>query len=241
MKHLTNDQVIQAWSQFSPDDVARFGDEGDSARRLLLNPAIFALLGNVAGKVILDAGCGQGYLCRLLARQGAHVTGIEPAIPWFRYAVQREEAEPLGISYIQHDLSRWTATPETFDCVIANMVLMDIPDYLPALNACVTSLKPDGDLILSILHPCFEEPGAAWDEKQCVEVRNYFAERAVRQTRGYFIHRPLSAYLNSLIQSGCRLKSVQEPRLDETVARQHHADRYAHVPGYLVIHATRLV
>lgn len=208
-------------------------------RQLLLNPAFFGLLGDVAGKVILDAGCGQGYLCRLLARMGAQVTGIEPADPWFSYATRREEAEPLGITYIQHDLSRRLAPPKAFDVVIANMALMDIPDYLPALHNCVTALRSGGLLILSILHPCFEEPGSAWDNKGYVETHDYFGERAVPQGQGYFIHRPLSACLDSVIQSGCRLEGVLEPSLDDAISRQFHDERYAHVPGYLIIHATR--
>lgn len=237
---LTNDEAIRAWSRFSQEDAANFGEEGDVARRLLLNPAIFGLLGDVAGKVILDAGCGQGYLCRLLAKRGASVTGIEPAEGWYTYATQREQAEALGIRYLQHDLSLWIPEPDTFDYVIANMVLMDIPDYLPALGACVASLKPHGGLILSILHPCFEEPGAAWGEKGSVETRDYFEERAVPQTVGHYIHRPLGAYLNSVMQAGCRLDLVLEPRLDEATARQYHAERYAHVPGYLVISASKV-
>ncbi|MBA2394746.1 MAG: methyltransferase domain-containing protein [Ktedonobacteraceae bacterium] len=73
-----------------------------------MNPVLFSLLGDVTGKTILDAGCGQGYLCRLLARKGAKVTGIEPAESWFNYALQKEHTEPLGIMYQQEDLSTWS-------------------------------------------------------------------------------------------------------------------------------------
>jgi 2-polyprenyl-3-methyl-5-hydroxy-6-metoxy-1,4-benzoquinol methylase len=236
---LTNTEAISAWSQVSPEMVANFGDEGDFTRRYLLNPALFALLGDVAGKAVLDAGCGQGYLCRMLAKRGAAVTGVEFADAWYAYAAQREQAEPLGIHYLQADLSTWPGLPEMFDSVIANMVLMDIPDYLPALHTCVASLKRGGELIVSLLHPCFEEPGAAWKEKGYVEVREYFQERPVAQTYGYFIHRPLSAYLNSIIQAGCQIQRIIEPQLEESVAREHHAERYWHVPGYVVISAVK--
>jgi 2-polyprenyl-3-methyl-5-hydroxy-6-metoxy-1,4-benzoquinol methylase len=42
----------------------------------LLEP-LLALLGEIAGRRVLDAGCGEGYLARLLAARGAHVTGID--------------------------------------------------------------------------------------------------------------------------------------------------------------------
>ena len=113
---LTNRDVIQGWSSVSPEMVAGFGEEGDVTRRYLLNPAIFAFVGTVAGKRVLDAGCGQGYLARLLANKGAVVTGVEPSDPWYTYAVEREHAEPLGIRYVQADLSTWVTRPHAFDC-----------------------------------------------------------------------------------------------------------------------------
>ena len=80
MREPTNADVIQAWSEYPEHLIEGFGEEGDLIRQYLLNPTIFALLGGDArGKRILDTGCGQGYLCRLLARRGARVTGVEPA------------------------------------------------------------------------------------------------------------------------------------------------------------------
>lgn len=239
MEQVSNADVIRSWGKASQESVKSFGDEGDFTRKYLLNDAIFALLGDVQGKRILDAGCGQGYLARLLAKRGAQVTGVEPAEAWYRYALEREKTEQLGIIYQQADLSSWTGTDETFDYVIANMVFMDIPDLQPALHNCVQALKHRGRLIFSLLHPCFEETGAAWKEKGYVEIRDYFQERAVKQSFGYFIHRPLSAYLNSVIQAGCAIEHVIEPQLDEAIARQHDAERYWRVPGYVVISASK--
>ncbi len=133
-----------------------------------------------------------------------------------------------------------TPMPDTFDYVIANMVFMDIPDYLPALHNCISALKSNGGLIFSLLHPCFEEAGSEWSKKYYVEVRDYFEKRVVEQTHGYFVHRPLSFYINSVVQEGCILQKVIEPRLEDEIARQYQAERYRHVPGYVVIYATKI-
>ena len=90
MTGVTNRDVIQAYAKMPQQFIEGFGEEGDLTRQYLLNPTIFALLGDVRGKTILDAGCGQGYLCRLLARKGASVTGVEPAEALIRYALRRE-------------------------------------------------------------------------------------------------------------------------------------------------------
>ncbi len=239
MDEITNADAVKAWSEVPQELIENFGDEGDATRRYLLNPVIFQLLGDVKGKHVLDAGCGQGYLSRQLARRGAIVTGVEPAQPWYRYALQREQREPLGISYLCEDLASAQLKSDLFDEVIASMVFMDIPDYLPALRNCVAALKPGGGLLISLLHPCFEEPGSEWQKKGYVEVREYFRARAVRQTCGYFIHRPLSTYLNDLIDQGCMLQKIIEPQLDEMIASEQRYERYAHVPGYIVIYAIK--
>jgi 2-polyprenyl-3-methyl-5-hydroxy-6-metoxy-1,4-benzoquinol methylase len=148
--------------------------------------------------------------------------------------VQREETERLGISYVKADLSTWTGTTATFDAVIANMVFMDIPDYEPALQHCVAALKGTGRLIMSLLHPCFDEAGAAWTANGYVEVREYFQERAVPQTYGVFLHRTLSTYLNAIVAAGGILQQVVEPQLDWTTAVAHGAERYWSVPGYII-------
>lgn len=238
---ITNQQAIAAWSTAPQELVESFGDEGDFARQHLLNPALFALLGDVAGKHILDAGCGQGYLCRLLAGRGAIVAGVEPAGPWYSYAVEREQQQPLGITYLQADVSLLQDMQDRFDCVVANMVFMDIPDYKAAMHNCVAALKSGGSFIFSLLHPCFEEPASEWAKKGYVEVREYLQEYTTPQSYAYLFHRPLSAYINFLIEEGCLLRKMLEPRLSEELAHQDAlAERSLHVPQFVVIRAERL-
>src|SRR5687767_2248371 len=111
---MTNADIIRAYADVPQQFIEEFGDEGDLTRQYILNPALFALLGAVRDRAILDAGCGQGYLARLLAKQGAHITGIEPSDAFYRYALGREQAEPLGIRYLQADLSTWTPTSNSY-------------------------------------------------------------------------------------------------------------------------------
>ncbi len=75
MPDVSNTDNIKAYSQISRDTIEAFGDEGDLTRKYLLNPAIFALLGDVRGRAILDAGCGQGYLRAMMPGD----TGLFPA------------------------------------------------------------------------------------------------------------------------------------------------------------------
>lgn len=241
ISNITNQKAIEAWSNAPRELAESFGDEGDFARQHLLNPALFALLGNVAGKHILDAGCGQGYLCRLLTRRGAIVTGVEPSRQWYTYAVEQERQQPLGITYLQMDLSVLQDMRDSFDCVVANMVFMDIPDYKAAMHNCIVALKSGGSFIFSLVHPCFEESASEWVKKGYVEVREYLQAYTAPQTYAYLFHRPLSAYINFVIEEGCILRKMLEPQLSEELAQQDIlAERSMHVPQFVVLHAIRI-
>ncbi|MGB0387442.1 MAG: class I SAM-dependent methyltransferase [Ardenticatenaceae bacterium] len=235
----TNAEMIEQWASVPHSIVAAFGDEGDFARKQLLNPAIFNLLGDVGNKQILDAGCGNGYLCRLLRQRGAKMTGLEPATSLFGYAQRREEEEPLGIDYIQADLST-LRDPRRFDIVIANMVLMDIPDFEGAVDSCFFHLHRGGRLVFSITHPCFEASDSEFRAKGCIEVKEYFEHYRIEQEWGYRFHRPLSYYFDAILSRGGRIEAVVEPKLDEIHA-QHPIgkERNLHVPSFIIFEASK--
>jgi SAM-dependent methyltransferase len=72
-----NEDAIRRWGAISRADIEAYDDEGDSAKRYLLNPVVLRMLGDLPGRRVLDAGCGQGYLSRLLAARGASVVAID--------------------------------------------------------------------------------------------------------------------------------------------------------------------
>jgi 2-polyprenyl-3-methyl-5-hydroxy-6-metoxy-1,4-benzoquinol methylase len=84
----TNDAAIRQWSVMPREALDRMEPEGDFSRRHLLNATLLHMLGHVDGVRVLDAGCGHGYFCRMLANRGAEVVGVEPAQALFDYAVE---------------------------------------------------------------------------------------------------------------------------------------------------------
>lgn len=237
---MNNADAIRRFSEIPREFIEAFGDDGDVARRYLLNPTIWALLGEVSGKTVLDAGCGTGYLARLLARRGATVVGVEPATPLIGYAREREAAEPLGIRYLQADLSTLHEPLCEADAVVASMVLMDIPDDEAALSACLAQLRPGGSLICTLSHPCFETGDREYEAAGAVVVREYFQHYSIAQRWGARIHRPLSHYVNALIRRDARIVAMIEPQLDPALATDvPELQRHLHVPGFVALHAVK--
>jgi SAM-dependent methyltransferase len=159
----------------SQDEVARYWDENadswshqvregwDYYREYLNNPAFLAFIGDLAGKRVLDAGCGEGYNTRLLARSGARMVGVDISPRMIEFARAEEAREPLGIRYEVTSFTDLSGFPDaSFDAVVSFMALMDGPDFAGAAREIFRLLRPGGELCFSITHPCFMTKGYGW-------------------------------------------------------------------------------
>lgn len=241
MPDWTNDAAIESWGTMPRAVLEAMEPDGDFCHQHILNPVLLRMLGDVRGRRILDAGCGHGYLCRMLAGRGALVTGVEPAQALFEYAAEREGARPLGIRYVQADLCRLPDLGTSFDVVVASMVLMAIPDWTAAMRACVTALAPGGLFVFAITHPCFERLAPCWREHGEFRSSEYFAGYEIAGPYGADFHRTLADYLNELSRLGGQLVEIAEPALDAAVAAtaDRGAQAYLHLPNFLVAAARR--
>lgn len=127
MTQWTNDAAIRRWGAMPRAVLETMEQDGDFAKRHLVNPVLLRMLGDVRGRRVLDAGSGNGYLSRMLAERGAQVVGVEPGQALFDFAMEKEAEQPRGIRYVQADLCD---LPDlgSFDAVVASMVLPAIPE-----------------------------------------------------------------------------------------------------------------
>ena len=72
---------------------------GTPHHRKILNPCVERLLGEVKGKKLLDAGCGEGYLARYYAKKGADVTAIDLSQRLIETSEQLTDSEGVTIDY----------------------------------------------------------------------------------------------------------------------------------------------
>src|SRR4029078_2750286 len=65
------------WNRVAADWQIEGGSNGDRNRILNSDPVLWGFAGDVAGRKVLDAGCGTGYLSKQLSDRGALVTGVD--------------------------------------------------------------------------------------------------------------------------------------------------------------------
>jgi 2-polyprenyl-3-methyl-5-hydroxy-6-metoxy-1,4-benzoquinol methylase len=239
MTEWTNDMAIQQWGTMPRALLAEMAHDGDFAKRHLVNPVLLRMLGELPGQRVLDAGCGNGYLSRMLAERGAHVVGVEPGQSLFDFAAEQETVAPLGIRYVQADLCALPDLGAPFDAVVASMVLPAIPDWTGAMRACVQALKPGGLFIFTANHPCFEQLWPTWRQHGEYRTHRYLVEYEIPGRSGVDFHRTISAYLNQLISLNCQVTEVAEPGLAPEIAADgpDAIEAYTNLPNFLIVAA----
>ena len=247
------------WEQMAEWWDEKMGDSGDLWHRALIDPPVLKLAGDVRGLRLLDLACGNGYLSRRFARQGATVTGVDANEPIIGRARVREAREPLGISYQVADAAHLeTLANASFDLVICNMALMDIEDAAGAIREVARVLRQNGRIVASISHPCFDKVDTSgwsieiiypvttvWRKMSRyreIEMADTPWEPAPNQTvytRSY--HRPLSWYVRALRDAGMLLAALEEPRpTEELLAKSPQGHWITEIPLHCVIEALKI-
>jgi SAM-dependent methyltransferase len=68
---------IADWERVAPEYVRALDEIGNVAIQSEVRGGIWSMLGEVAGRRVLDVGCGQGWLAAELVAAGASVTGVD--------------------------------------------------------------------------------------------------------------------------------------------------------------------
>jgi SAM-dependent methyltransferase len=181
-------------------------------------PAMLALAGDVAGRRILDAGCGAGPLSAALRERGALVSGFDASVGMLELARRRlgDDAD-LRVADLGSPLPY---ADDTFDDVVASLVLHYLKDWGPALAELRRVLKPGGRLIMSVEHPfavnLTHRQAGREAEYNYFDTTNWTDEwtmsgRTALMSRW---HRPLHAMADAFTAAGFRITVISEPAPD---------------------------
>ncbi len=215
----------------------------DVYRDAVNTPAFLEMLPDIAGKLGLDVGCGEGHNTRLFRERGARMYAVDVAPTFVRLAAEMEAHEKDAIRYAAASALELPFAARQFDFVTAVMSLMDLPGHAQAFQEIHRVLRAGGFLQFSISHPCFTPPYRrllrnARGEAYAVEVGRYFdrvdgkidrwlfsaaptaAKAGMKPFEVPVFHRTLSEWLNTVLAAGFVLEQVAEPKAGEATARR---------------------
>jgi len=252
------------------------GDEGSDFHREVIFPGILRMLelANTVGERprVLDIACGQGVLCRALAKEGCIVSGVDAAEALIIAARRREKVDKLSIDYRVADATKlidvigkgtnaWLEN--TMDAVTIVLSIQNMAPLSPVWQAVRLLLKPQGRMIVVMMHPCFRIPQHSswhWNNElgeQHRLLRQYLqsAEIAIETHPGdaahglgsastTHFHRPLQAYVNTMGNAGLFIDRIEEwasHRVDQPSAKKAALDKARkEIPLFLAIRARKI-
>ncbi len=210
-----------AWNRISAGYQAQHQIAVDAAHYgpFMPDESELRLLGDVAGRRILELGCGGGQCSIAFARQGAQAVGLDLSDEQIAFA--RRLAAELGVAVdFQQgnaaDLSRFA--PASFDIIFSAYALQ----YVAAIEQCLAEaarvLVPGGLLVFSLDHP-FRE--VFWDEEadedSLLAVRSYWRRGPMdwQWTGGgpsmRSFHRTVSDWVDLLRSADFQVQRILEP------------------------------
>lgn len=204
------------------------------------------MLGDVAGKDVLEYGCGAAQWSIALARRGARVVGLDNSERQLAHARAAVAAAGADVRLVHGPGERTPFPDASFDVVFCDHGAISFASPDLTIPEVARILRPGGILAFNVEHPLH---AIAWDDAAEAPSRvfqhSYFELDRIEDPLDGSVNftRPISGYLELLRTNGFRLERLLEPRPapGATTSYGKFADEsWAHdLPGELLIRARR--
>lgn len=151
-------------TNIDPIEIAKFSDsamhwwdpQGEFKMLHELNPIRLNFIddiANLAGKQVIDIGCGGGILTESMAKLGAQVTGIDMSEAALEVAKLHQLESGTQIEYL-HTTAEDIALerPGHYDVVTCLEMLEHVPDPVSIIAACAALVKPNGHVFIATIN-----------------------------------------------------------------------------------------
>ena len=109
---------------------------------------------SLAGKKVLDVGCGGGILSESLSKLGADVTGIDASENTIGVAKSHSKSIDSSVKYFQNTIEEFVSSnpDESFDVITCLEMLEHVPSPGEIIKICSGLLKQNGDIFFSTIN-----------------------------------------------------------------------------------------
>jgi len=218
---------VKTWDNLADTyDMMTANKSEDSYEYEINFPSILKMIPDTEG-LLLDVGTGSGHFVPSLAKRGLTVDGSD-ASPKMIELAQQNYPE---YNFFVWDIDSPFPSKRVYDVVVSKLALMFMKDLNSAAQAFYKILKPEGTLILSVIHPTYwfyyylcRIHGLEADTDTIDLSQGYFSTGSlVRKTianneslKVEFIHRTVTDYIEPFLQNDFTLTAIDEPRLTES-------------------------
>jgi 2-polyprenyl-3-methyl-5-hydroxy-6-metoxy-1,4-benzoquinol methylase len=221
---------VNPWNQNASYWVRIIREHRDRYRNELTDAAVLQAIGPCQDMKILDAGCGEGYMCRKLSDLGAQVAGIDASEKLIHAARHHSDQQHASASFEVASADSLPFADASFDLVLCNHLLNDLPDPSDTIRELARVLRPGGRTVILMLHPCFYNKhseratasngaiAAAYFEARSID-QHFEVDGLTSPAANTAWFRPLEFYTEELRKSGFLITSITEPH--PTTAQLH--------------------
>lgn len=228
------------------------GEEGHYYHRQIILPGVLRLLGKV--DALLDLACGNGVLARQLPEEISYL-GIDLSTSLIK-AAQQTSRHDFQVGDITKTL---TLPRRDFSHATIILALQNIAEPLAVFKNAANHLRPGGQLIFVLNHPCFRIPRqSSWgiDQEHKIQYRRidrYHSDMKIpiqmhpgqktKESETWSFHHPLASFSQWLFESGFAIELLEEWYSDKVstgkAARMENRSR-EEIPLFLAIRAKKI-
>ena len=241
------------WDAAAPAYLAEHGDDLGDVDFLWcpegLREADAHLLGDVAGRRVLEIGCGSAPCARWLRSAGADVVALDLSAGMLARAAELNRSTGVGVPLLQADAGALPMGDGTLDLACSAFGgLPFVADVEGVLAEVARVLRPGGRFVASVNHPMRWPFPDSPDPADLQVISSYFDRRPYVETddagRTVYVehHRTVGDWVRAVVGAGLVLDDLLEPEWTPGRSQnwgQWSPARGALLPGTLILVTTR--
>ena len=194
----------------------------DSWNNLYERPYMLNRLPPLKDRKVLDIGCSTGFYTEYAISEGASVTAIDASHKMIDRIASRNDSPKLTLHCADISQPIPFLESESFDLVIASLVLDYIKDWNALFDELYRVLKKKGSLHATFCHPLaiylHVKPESYYDFKM---VEDVWGRDSDNPFKTHYYIRPLSEMFRSVLQSKFRIEAIEEMQPGEELKKRH--------------------